>query len=68
MPPISADMGKAMPLPRMSLGLLHGVQSIEIEYFQEYVFGKYFNRCPLPVLACTTWVIGSITVNYECEL
>ena len=56
MPPFSADVGKAVPLPRASLGLLHGMQSIEIKYFQEYVFGEYFNRCPLPNLACTALV------------
>ena len=66
MPPFSAYVGKAVPLPRASLGLLQGVQSIEIKYFQKYVFGEHFNCCPPPILACTAWVI-TVMVNYECE-
>ena len=56
MPPFSADVGKTVPLPRTALGFLHGVQSIEVKYFQEYVFGERFDRCPPPILACTTRV------------
>jgi hypothetical protein len=33
MSPFFADVGKAVPLPRATLRLLHGVQSIEIKYF-----------------------------------
>jgi hypothetical protein len=56
MSPFSADVGQTVPLPRTSLGFPHGVQSIEIKYFQEYVFGERFNRCPPAILACTAWV------------
>ena len=71
MPPFSADVGKAVPLPRgsESLGLLHGIQSIEVKYFQEYVFGEHFNQCPPPppILPCSAWVSNS-KVNYEREV
>ena len=52
MPPISADVGKAVPLPRTFSGLLRGVQSIEIKYFQEHIFGEYSDRYPPPILVC----------------
>ena len=52
-------MSKAVPLPWASLGLLHGIQSIEIKYFQEYVFVELFDRCLSPILACTALVSDS---------
>ena len=53
MAPFSTDVGKAVPPPQAFQGL-HGVQSIEIKYDQERVFGEHVDRCdgPLPPLAC----------------
>ena len=34
-----------VPLPPKSMGLVHGVQSIKTEYFEECAPEKYFNRC-----------------------
>jgi hypothetical protein len=58
MPPFSTDVRKEVPLPswQESPGPLQGVQSIEIEYFQQGIFGKHIDRRPLPVLACAAWV------------
>jgi hypothetical protein len=58
MPPLSADVRKAEPLPlRRNLpGQLQGAQSIEIKYFHQGVFGEHIYRRPLPLVTCAAWV------------
>ena len=44
-PPAAADVREAEPVPSMSVaGPHHRVQSINVEYFQERIFGEHFDR------------------------
>jgi hypothetical protein len=65
MSPCSAHVRKAVPLPWTSQGVLYGIQSIKIGYFQEYIFGEHLNCCSL-ILACdTSHGLVLVTVKYE---
>jgi hypothetical protein len=55
MPPFATDVRKSVPLPRIPPGLLHGVYSIEIKYFQEDVLRKHFNHYPPWPLSGAAW-------------